>query len=377
MAITQPNLEPLSPTQNLNVVATLPLVPPGELERQLPTSEAAHRTVVEGRAAIKAILAGRDPRLLVVIGPCSIHDADAAMDYARRLAELKHRYDDRLYLVMRVYFEKPRTTVGWKGLINDPHLDGSFDMAEGIRLARKLLLQVNELGLAAATEMLDPITPQYIDDLVAWAAIGARTTESQTHRQMASGLSMPVGFKNATNGDLQVALDAMKSARSMHHFLGIDEDGRTCIVKTRGNHHGHLILRGGSVSGGSRPNFDPQNVADAARRLEAAGLPPVLMIDCSHANSGKKHTQQAAVWHSLVEQRRSARAAGRAQQTIIGAMIESNLEEGRQDIPLLDDAGSRGIRDRLRYGVSVTDECIGWNTTAELLAEGYERSGRD
>ncbi len=348
----------LGPTQNVNVAGTTPLVSPSQLEREMPLSEASHRAVVEGRETIQAILAGRDPRMLVVIGPCSIHEVSAAMEYAGRLAELKRRVEDRICIVMRTYFEKPRTTVGWKGLINDPHLDGTFDMSEGLRLARQLLIDVTSLGLPTGTEMLDPYTPQYIDDLVSWASIGARTTESQTHRQMASGLSMPVGFKNATNGDVQVAVDAMKSARSGHHFLGIDEEGRTCIVATRGNAHGHLILRGGS----GKPNYDPANVAAAAQQLRDAGLPPEVMVDCSHANSGKKHTRQQVVWRSLVEQRKQAAREGRP-QTIIGAMIESNLFEGAQKV---------GDLSQLRYGVSITDECIGWETTERLLLEGYE-----
>ena len=347
----------MQPTQNLNVAGTTPLVSPSELEAEHPATLASNRAVVEGRDAIRAILRGDDPRLLVVAGPCSIHDPDAAIEYAGRLAELKHRYADRLYIVMRVYFEKPRTTVGWKGLINDPHLDGSFDIGQGLVRARRLLLAITEMGLAAGTEMLDPITPQYIDDLVSWASIGARTTESQTHRQMASGLSMPVGYKNSTTGDLQVAIDAMQSARSPHHFLGIDESGRNCIVATRGNADGHLILRGGR----GKPNYHPDNVADAAKRLADASLPPRLMIDCSHANSDKKHERQENVWRSILEQR----SAGPG--PIVGAMLESNLHEGRQDIP--------ADKARLRYGVSVTDACIGWDKTAELLAQAHDAAG--
>jgi 3-deoxy-7-phosphoheptulonate synthase len=349
----------LEPTQNVNVAGFRTLISPGELEASLPMTSRAHRTVVEGRQTIRKILAGEDPRLLVVCGPCSIHDPQAAMDYAVRLADLKQRLSDRLYLVMRVYFEKPRTTTGWKGLINDPHLDGSFDIAEGLRTARKLLLDINETGIAAGTEFLDPFTPQYTDDLVAWAAIGARTTESQTHRQMASGLSMPVGFKNATNGEVKVALNAMNSARAPHHFLGVDENGRACVVSTRGNADGHLILRGGS----GKPNYDPQNVAEAADALQKAGLPPALMVDCSHANSGKQHEQQEVVWQSLIQQR--VDSAGRT--PVIGTMIESNLGEGRQDIA--EDFST------MQYGVSVTDSCLGWSKTEELLVEGHKALG--
>ncbi|HEX7009407.1 MAG TPA: 3-deoxy-7-phosphoheptulonate synthase [Phycisphaeraceae bacterium] len=347
----------LEPTQNLNVLSTTPLIGPRQLKVELPATPAVNRVVVQTRRTIEAILNGRDPRFLVVVGPCSIHDPQAALDYAQRLVALKRQLEDRLYLVMRVYFEKPRTTIGWKGLINDPHLDGSFDMACGLRLARTIMLQINELGLGTGTEMLDPITPQYLDDLVGWASIGARTTESQTHRQMASGLSMPVGFKNSTDGNLQVAIDAMRSAQHPHHFLGIDEEGRTCIVATRGNRLGHLILRGGA----GKPNYHPDSVAQAAAKLQEAGLPPVVMVDCSHANSDKRHERQEAVWNSLIEQR----AAGRS--PLIGAMLESNLVEGRQDI-LAD-------RSQLRYGVSITDACIGWEKTQQLLQEGYERLG--
>lgn len=345
------------PLQNLNVAGLDRLTAPGELERQLSVTPRAHGTVVEGRQTIEAILRGQDPRLLVVIGPCSIHDPEAAMEYARKLAALKEKLDDRLYLVMRVYFEKPRTTVGWKGLINDPHLDGSFDVSRGLELARQLLIDINELGLPAGTEFLDPVTPQYLDDLVSWAAIGARTTESQTHRQMASGLSMPVGFKNATNGSLQVALDAMQSALSPHHFIGVDEDGRACVVHTRGNAFGHVILRGGSEGS----NYHAKDIAQAAKRLADAKMNPLLLVDCSHANSGKKFAQQQVVWDSLVEQR----AGGT--DSIIGVMIESNLNEGKQSIP--DD------KSKLKYGVSVTDECIGWDMTEQMLTRGYETLG--
>lgn len=345
------------PTHNVNVLTTTPLTPPRQLKAELPVTDAAHRTVLEGRDAVRNILRGTDDRLLVIVGPCSIHDVEAARDYARRLAALKHELADRLFVVMRVYFEKPRTTVGWKGLINDPHLDGSFDIQRGVHMARKLLLDINALGLAAGTEMLDPITPQYIDDLVSWASIGARTTESQTHRQMASGLSMPVGFKNATDGNLQIAIDAMTSARSSHHFLGIDDEGQTCIVTTRGNDVGHVILRGGH----DKPNYHPDNVDAAAGQLKDAGLDPVLMVDCSHANSNKKYERQEVVWNSLIEQRLAGSRA------IIGAMLESNLEAGKQAIP--------EDKSQLTYGVSVTDACMDWEKTEQLLREGHRRLG--
>jgi 3-deoxy-7-phosphoheptulonate synthase len=290
--------------------------------------------------------------LLVIVGPCSIHDERAALEYATRLQGLCGELGERLYVIMRVYFEKPRTAVGWKGLINDPHLDGSFDIEGGIRKAREILLRITELGLPAATEMLDPIIPQYIADLVSWAAIGARTTESQTHRQMASGLSMPVGYKNGTDGSLQGALDAMSAARHAHSFLGIDDDGLTAIIDTRGNPWGHLILRGGR----SGPNYDPAIIADAVAALRRAGLPAGLAVDCSHANSGRKFENQGKVWRSVLAQR----AAGN--RDLIGVMLESNLHEGSQ--ALGDDPA------QLRYGVSVTDECIGWEETESLLREG-------
>lgn len=348
----------ITPTQNLNVVAIRPIVTPAQLEAALPVSPAANHTVVTGRKVIRDIVAGRDPRLLVVVGPCSVHDPEAALDYARKLNAVRTQVEDQLLIVMRVYFEKPRTTVGWKGLINDPHLDGTFDMNRGLEIARKLLIDVNAIGLPCATELLDQIVPQYIDDLLGWAAIGARTTESQSHRQMASGLSMPVGFKNSTDGSVQIAIDAMKAARSSHHFLGIDEDGRAVIVQTRGNDAGHIILRGGQ----NRPNYSPENVADASQGLTKAGLPPRLMVDCSHANSNKKHENQAVVWQSIIEQR----LVNAPPSPVMGVMIESNLNDGRQDVGPDGPAG-------LKYGVSITDACIGWETTERLLLDGAER----
>ena len=348
----------LSPTQNLNVVNLRPIVTPATLTAELPVSPAAHATVTEGRKAIRDVLAGRDSRLLVVIGPCSVHDPEAAIEYAEKLAAIRPKVQDQFLLVMRVYFEKPRTTIGWKGLINDPHLDGTFDINAGLRIARKLLLKVSEIGLPTATEFLDQIVPQYIDDLVGWAAIGARTTESQTHRQMASGLSMPVGFKNSTDGSVQIAIDAMKAAQSGHHFLGIDEDGRAVIVQTRGNDAGHIILRGGQ----GRPNYSPENVADASLALTKAGLPARLMVDCSHANSNKKHENQALVWQSVIDQR----LVTAPPSPVMGVMVESNLNDGRQDVPA---AGPSA----LKHGVSITDACIGWETTERLLVDGAER----
>jgi 3-deoxy-7-phosphoheptulonate synthase len=347
-------------TQNLNVVATRPIVTPKQLEAELPKNARAHATVVEGRETIRRIIRGEDQRLLVVVGPCSVHDIAAAREYAEKLAVVREAVKDQLYIVMRVYFEKPRTTVGWKGLINDPYLDGTFDMNHGLRLARQLLLDICTLGLPCATELLDPIVPQYIDDLISWAAIGARTTESQTHRQMASGLSMPVGFKNSTDGSVQVAIDAMKASRSGHHFLGMDENGATCIVQTRGNVDGHIILRGGQ----NRPNYSPENVAEAAAQLQKAGLPPRLMVDCSHANSSKKHENQAVVWESLINQCKAAQSSN-TPRNLVGVMIESNLHEGRQDVP--------EDRSKLQYGVSITDACLGWDITESLLRQGADQ----
>ena len=348
-----PHSIPQQPTQDLNVIRTRRLLYPRQVKQELPITPAAHRTVIESREVIKSILCNRDRRLLVIVGPCSIHDEHAALEYAQRLQRLSAALVDRIYVVMRVYFEKPRSVMGWKGLINDPHLNGSFDIETGIRTARRILLRITELGLPAGTEMLEPITPQYIDDLVTWAAIGARTTESQTHRQMASGLSMPVGYKNGTDGSLQAALDAMNSARRPHSFLGIDADGLTAIIDTRGNPWGHLILRGGR----SGPNYDPATIANAASALKAAELPAGLMVDCSHANANKKFKNQAAVWRSVVTQRVQGNA------NLIGLMLESNLVEGSQ--PLGDNPAT------LRYGVSVTDECIGWDETEVLLHEAH------
>jgi 3-deoxy-7-phosphoheptulonate synthase len=342
------------PTHNLHVKESIRLTAPRDLKAQLPMTETANRTVVAGREAISAILKQTDPRLLVVVGPCSIHDPKGAIEYATRLNALRKELEDQLLIVMRVYFEKPRTTVGWKGLIYDPHLNGSDNIQAGLKQARELLLQITEMGLPTATEFLDPVVPQYIADLVSWAAIGARTTESQTHRQMASGLSMPVGFKNGTDGGLQIAIDAMQSAMRPHSFLGIDQDGYTCIVRTTGNPDGHVVLRGGRLN----TNFDAESIRIAAESLTKAGLPPTLMVDCSHANSLKQHAKQEEVWRSLIEQR----VAG--SKPITGVMIESNLAEGSQSIP--ENLAA------LRYGVSVTDACLGWEVTERAL-----RWGRD
>jgi 3-deoxy-7-phosphoheptulonate synthase len=295
---------------------------------------------------------------MAVVGPCSIHDPKAALDYAGRLAQLAREIEDQVFVVMRVYFEKPRTTIGWKGLINDPHLDGSQDIEAGLKIARRLLVQITGMGLPAATEFLDPIVPQYTADLVSWAAIGARTTESQTHREMASGLSMPIGYKNATDGSLQVAIDAMGAARSPHSFLGIDADGATGIVRTTGNPHGHVVLRGGR----SQTNYDAGSIIEAESALVRHKLAPVLMVDCSHANSAKQHARQEDVWRSVIEQRVGGT------NSLVGMMVESHLHEGNQPFP-------RPVSE-LKYGISITDACVNWETTERMLRWGYERLGR-
>jgi len=336
-------------TDNLNVLALTPLITPRRLKAELPASPKALRTVVRARQAIRDILRGRDKRLLAVVGPCSVHDAKATLEYARRLKTLCAELDGELLILMRVYFEKPRTTTGWKGLIYDPHMDGSSDIACGLRSARQILVEISAMGVPVGSEMLDPIVPQYTADLVTWVAIGARTTESQTHRQMASGLSMPVGFKNRTDGNVQVAVEAMESARHPHSFLGIDDDGRIAIVRTAGNEWGHLILRGSR----SKPNYDRDSIADAAERMRTMGLAPSIMVDCSHGNAGKKFQAEEAVWYDVLLQRAHGNVA------IMGMLVESNLVEGNQPIP--------ADLTQLRYGISVTDECVGWDTTERML----------
>ena len=345
-------------TQDLHVRELVRLSTPRALKSEFPLTEAASATVAQSRERVVRIIRLEDPRLLVVVGPCSIHDEKAALEYATRLNGLRLELRDRMEIVMRVYFEKPRTTIGWKGLINDPHLDGSQDIEAGLKAARRLLLQITSLGLSPATEVLDPIVPQYIAELVTWAAIGARTTESQTHREMASGISAPIGFKNATDGSLQIAIDAMGAARTPHSFLGIDADGVTSIVRTTGNPDGHVVLRGGRA----RTNYDAESIRDAEATLKKCNLPPVLMVDCSHANSAKQHARQEDVWHSVIEQR----VAGT--RSLIGMMVESNLHEGSQPFP-------RPVSE-LTYGVSITDACINWETTERMLRWGYEQLGK-
>ena len=320
---------------------------PSEVMREFPRVEAASRTVTRSRQAIHDILAGTDDRLVAVVGPCSVHDSVAALDYAARLAELRHRLRGHLEIVMRVYFEKPRTTVGWKGLINDPDLDGSFQIDKGLRTARRLLLEINKLGLPAGCEFLDMTTPQYFADLVAWGAIGARTTESQVHRELASGLSCPVGFKNGTDGNVKIAVDAVKAASQSHHFLAVTKTGRAAIAATAGNSDCHIILRGGTA-----PNYDAGSVDATCGVLEQNGLPPLVMIDASHANSGKKPENQPKVVADI------ARQVGDGDSRIVGVMIESNLVAGRQDLV----PGKP-----LTYGQSITDACIDWDTTVAVL----------
>jgi len=336
-------------TQDIHVKEIVPLLSPRALKALSPVPESVNAAVAQARQRVIRILRQEDPRLLVVVGPCSIHDQQSALEYAGRLHRLQRELADKLEIVMRVYFEKPRTTIGWKGMINDPHLDGSQDIEAGLKLARQLLLQITSLGLPAATEFLDPIVPQYIADLITWAAIGARTTESQTHREMASGLSMPVGLKNATDGSLQVAIDAMGATRHAHSFLGINEDGVTSIVRTNGNPDAHVVLRGGRAM----TNYDAASIRAAEEKLRAEKLPPVLMVDCSHANSEKKFAKQEEVWRSVIEQRVGGT------QSLIGLMVESHLYEGSQPI-------TKSLKD-LKYGVSITDSCIGWETTERML----------
>jgi 3-deoxy-7-phosphoheptulonate synthase len=339
--------------ENLNIVAQQALLSPSALHDAVPASDRAMQTVSSARTAAANILQGRDKRLLVVVGPCSIHDIAAAKDYAQRLNALAEELQDQLFIVMRVYFEKPRTTVGWKGLINDPRMDDSFRVEEGLYIARTLLVDLNAMGLPCGTEALDPITPQYLGDLIAWSAIGARTTESQTHRELASGLSSPVGFKNGTDGSLDVAINAMLSAAQSHTFLGINGEGQVALTQTRGNAFGHLILRGGT-----QPNYDSVAVAEAEAELVKAQLPVNIVVDCSHGNSRKNHALQSLVLKDVVGQ------IVEGNRSIKGVMLESNLGEGNQKL-----ADPKA----LRYGVSITDACLGWDASASALREAAHR----
>jgi 3-deoxy-7-phosphoheptulonate synthase len=345
---------PKQPLENLNIMA-LDLMPsPEEIHARVPISDRASDTVFEGRETIKRILDRKDPRLFIVVGPCSIHDPTAGYDYAQRLRRLAGEVGDTLYLVMRVYFEKPRTSIGWKGFINDPRMDDSFHIEEGMEKARAFLLQVSELGLPAATEALDPIAPQYLGDLISWTAIGARTSESQTHREMASGLSTPVGFKNGTDGNIDVAINGIKSSASPHSFLGINTQGRSAVVRTRGNSYGHIVLRGG----GEGANYDTVSIAMTEKALIDAKFAPNIVVDCSHANSFKDPYLQPLVMSDCIHQIRQGN------QSIVGLMIESNIEGGNQPIP--DDLS------KLKYGCSVTDPCIDWSTTETIIRNARE-----
>ena len=334
---------------DLNIDDYQVVITPTELKKELPLPESVRDLVAQSRQTVKDILDGKDHRLFAVVGPCSIHDTDLALEYGKRLKALADQVSDHIVIIMRVYFEKPRTTVGWKGLINDPHLNGSFDIETGLRKARNLLIQLSEIGLPLATEALDPISPQYLQDTITWTAIGARTTESQTHREMSSGLSSPVGFKNGTDGSLDVAVNAMKSVVSGHAFLGINPQGQVAITKTMGNQYGHVVLRGG----GGKPNYDSVSIALCEQALEKAKLPTNIVVDCSHANSNKDHYVQPLVLDDIAHQIKDGN------RSICGVMIESNINEGNQSIP--DDLS------QLKYGVSVTDACISWESTEKSL----------
>ena len=337
------------PINDLNVASNVTLITPEQLKQELPLTDSALRTVAHGRQVVRDILDGKDHRLFIVVGPCSIHDLKAAHEYAERLKVLAEQVSDSLFLIMRVYFEKPRTTVGWKGLINDPYMDDSFKIQDGLHIGRKLLLDLAEMGLPTATEALDPISPQYLQDLISWSAIGARTTESQTHREMASGLSSAVGFKNGTDGSLTVAINALQSVSSPHRFLGINQAGGVSIVTTKGNNYGHVVLRGGN----GKPNYDSVSVTVCEQELTKAGIRPNIMIDCSHANSNKDPALQPLVMDNVANQILEGNAS------IVGLMVESHLGWGNQPIP-------KNLSE-LTYGVSVTDACIDWETTEKAI----------
>jgi 3-deoxy-7-phosphoheptulonate synthase len=339
---------------NTNIKSSHVLLTPNEVKEKLPLTKPAENTILKFRQEIEHILDFQDRRKFIVVGPCSIHDPKAAIEYGEKLLDLAKKVEDKLLLIMRVYFEKPRTTVGWKGLINDPEMDDSFNVEKGILIARSLLLKLTELGLPTATEALDPIIPQYISELVSWSAIGARTTESQTHREMASGLSMPVGFKNGTDGNIQVAVNALKSARTPHNFLGINQKGQVSVFQTRGNAHGHVILRGGT-----QPNFDAENIKLVEEQLKAAKLSPRIVVDCSHGNTNKDYRLQSMVFQNIIQQILDGNSS------IVGMMLESNLYEGSQTIT--------GNREDLKYGVSVTDKCINWEETERIILAAHAK----
>ena len=341
-------------TNNLKISSITPIIAPTDLRQVFPLSEQASQFVSDSRSHIKNILQGKDRRLMVVVGPCSIHDPDGALEYGRRLASLANELSDQLFLIMRVYFEKPRTTVGWKGLINDPDMNGTHLISKGLGIARGLLCRLTAMKLPVANEMLDPITPEYLADQLSWGAIGARTTESQTHREMASGLSFPIGFKNGTDGNLQIALDAMKAALSQHSFLGINREGLSSIIRTTGNPDVHIVLRGGK-----EPNYHPEDIAATEEMLKKSGLLPTIMVDCSHGNSNKDHRRQTLVLDEVLSQIEAGN------KSISGVMIESYLEEGNQPTPT--------DPSQLKYGVSITDKCIDWATTEQALRDAHRR----
>lgn len=348
-------MDELKKILNVNIAGSEKLITPDEMKKALPVSDKALQHVLRSRQALQKILDGQDKRYFFVVGPCSIHDTKAALEYATRLKQLADRVKDKILMIMRVYFEKPRTTVGWKGLINDPRLDDSFHIEEGLKMARQLLAQLNEMGLAAGTEALDPISPQYLAELITWSAIGARTTESQTHREISSGLSMPVGFKNGTDGSIQVAINALKSVSSPHHFLGINGAGKVCKFSTCGNPYGHIVLRGG----GGKINYDKDSVKKCESELEKNSLRKKIVIDCSHDNSSKDHNRQPLVLEDCVQQ------IADGNTSIVGFMIESHLFAGNQTIP--------SDLNQLKYGVSITDKCVDWATTEKMILSAYEK----
>jgi 3-deoxy-7-phosphoheptulonate synthase len=351
------NMQAASVLTDNNINYSKPLITPNELKAELPLSPVLEQRILEYRQQIQKILDFEDSRKFIVVGPCSIHDIKAAEEYAYKLKELADRVSDKLLIIMRVYFEKPRTTVGWKGLINDPDMNDSFDVVRGLQIGRQLLLKIAEIGLPSATEALDPIVPQYIAELISWSAIGARTTESQTHREMASGLSMPVGFKNGTDGSIKVALNALQSAKQPHNFLGIDREGQVSVFQTRGNAYGHIILRGGE----GKPNYDPVSVMEAEEELKKANLPPRIVVDCSHGNSNKDYRLQPIVFESIIQQIINGNTS------MVGMMLESHLNEGSQSIPT--------DLSQLKYGVSVTDKCINWDETERIILAAYDKLG--
>lgn len=340
----------MTTTENINIAGSQDLMSPAAIKAKLPVSEKLAQQIITHRKEVENIIDGKDPRPFVVIGPCSIHDVEAAYDYARRLKKLSDEVDSKIKLVMRVYFEKPRTTTGWKGLINDPRLNDTFEIEEGLQLARQIMIEIANLGLPVANESLDPVIPQYLADLISWTAIGARTTESQIHREMSSGLSMPVGFKNGTDGNVTIAVNAIKSAAAPHSFLGVSSEGKLRVFHTKGNKYGHVVLRGGTTT-----NYDEKSINDAIAQLKKAGVCDKVMVDCSHGNSSKDHNRQPIVFRDVIQQ------IAKGNKNIVGFMVESHIGAGRQDL--------KGDPATLQYGVSITDACIDWPTTEALIKE--------